>query len=47
MEFDYEKLLKDAKKKLPEVKVCAERFEVPKVTGHIQGNPHSCRKSLR
>src|SRR3989344_2048081 len=38
MEFDYEKLLKDAKKKLPEVKVSTERFEVPKVTGHIQGN---------
>jgi len=38
MEFNYEDLLKEAKKKLPEVKVSAERFEVPKVTGHIQGN---------
>ena len=36
--FDYSKLLKEAKAKLPELKQTTERFEIPKVTGHIQGN---------
>ena len=36
--YDYEKLLTKAKKELPEVKQQKERFEVPKVSGHIQGN---------
>ena len=37
MEFKYEDLLKKAKAHLPEVKTSTERFEIPKVTGHIQG----------
>ncbi len=36
--MDYEALLKDAKKKLPDVQENSERFEIPKVKGHIQGN---------
>ncbi len=38
MEFNYEKLLEKAKSKLPEVVAGSERFEIPKVQGHIQGN---------
>jgi len=38
MTFDYEKLLEKAKKELPEVKQSKERFEIPKVVGHVQGN---------
>jgi len=34
----YEKLLDDALKKLPEVTLNKERFEMPKAKGHIQGN---------
>ncbi|MDP7505825.1 MAG: translation initiation factor IF-2 subunit beta [Candidatus Woesearchaeota archaeon] len=34
----YEDLLKKAREDLPEKAVSAERFEVPKVKGHIQGN---------
>lgn len=34
----YEALLKKAKKELPEVKVVKERFEIPKVLGHVEGN---------
>ncbi len=34
----YEELLKKAKSSLPELKVSSERFEIPKVIGHIQGN---------
>lgn len=36
--MDYEKLLKRAKEKLPEVQEIAERFDIPNVKGHIQGN---------
>jgi translation initiation factor 2 subunit 2 len=35
---NYEKLLEKAKSNLPEIKQTTERFEIPKVTGHIQGN---------
>jgi len=35
---DYEKLLKKARKELPESVLKVERFEIPKVRGHIQGN---------
>jgi len=35
---NYEKLLERAKANLPEIKQTTERFEIPKVTGHIQGN---------
>jgi len=35
---NYEKLLERAKANLPEIKQTTERFELPKVTGHIQGN---------
>ncbi len=38
MEFDYQKLLKAAKEKLPEMKGTGQRFEIPKVTGHVEGN---------
>ncbi len=34
--YNYEQLLKKAKAELPEVKIKTERFEIPKVTGHIQ-----------
>ena len=36
--FSYEKLLEKGKAELPEVKTQSERFEIPKVTGHLQGN---------
>jgi translation initiation factor 2 subunit 2 len=36
--FEYEKLLDKAKKELPDVKKQTERFEIPRVVGHIQGN---------
>lgn len=31
-------MLKEAKKSLPEVKEVTQRFEIPKVTGHVEGN---------
>ena len=37
MGFNYTELLKKAKAHLPEVKASTERFEILKVTGHIQG----------
>ncbi|MDD5332094.1 MAG: translation initiation factor IF-2 subunit beta [Candidatus Nanoarchaeia archaeon] len=36
--MDYEELLKKAKKELPETKTSGERFEIPKATGHVEGN---------
>jgi len=36
--MDYEKLLEKAIKEMPEVVFQKERFEIPKVRGHIQGN---------
>ncbi|TAL56183.1 MAG: translation initiation factor IF-2 subunit beta [Nanoarchaeota archaeon] len=36
--MDYESLLGRGKKQLPEVASKVERFEIPKVLGHIQGN---------
>lgn len=36
--MDYEKLLEKARKELPKSSTKFERFEVPKVRGHIQGN---------
>lgn len=38
METDYETMLDNAYASLPEIKKTSERFEVPKVAGHIQGN---------
>ncbi len=35
---NYEVLLDIARKKLPESVLVAERFEIPRVRGHIQGN---------
>ncbi len=35
--MEYEQLLKKAKESLPEVSVSKERFEIPKVSGHIEG----------
>jgi len=35
---DYKKLLEQARKELPEHVFNKERFEIPKVQGHIQGN---------
>lgn len=35
---DYEKMLEYARKCLPEVVFIKERFEIPKVLGHVQGN---------
>ena len=36
--MDYEKLLKKAKEDLPKDLIRKERFEVPNVKGHIEGN---------
>lgn len=35
---DYEELLKRAKTQMPESVLEKERFEIPKVVGHLQGN---------
>ena len=35
---DYETMLHEARKDLPEAAFIKERFEIPKVLGHIQGN---------
>jgi len=36
--FDYESLLNDAYENMPDSYYESERFEIPKVRGHIQGN---------
>ncbi|MEK6943173.1 MAG: translation initiation factor IF-2 subunit beta [Nanoarchaeota archaeon] len=36
--MDYKEMLEDARKSLPEVVFIKERFVIPKVIGHIQGN---------
>jgi translation initiation factor 2 subunit 2 len=36
--MDYEKLLDEARNNLPESVFRKERFDIPKVRGHIQGN---------
>lgn len=36
--MDYEELLKRARKNLPESVFERERFEIPKVIGHLEGN---------
>jgi len=36
--MDYEKMLKKVRKELPKINSKTERFEIPKVIGHIQGN---------
>jgi translation initiation factor 2 subunit 2 len=36
--MEYEKLLERAEKNLPEKAIVKERFEMPKVKGHIEGN---------
>lgn len=36
--MDYEKLLEKAKKDMPEAALEKERFEIPKIIGHLQGN---------
>jgi len=38
MELDYLTLLKKAKEQLPKTVASTERFEIPKVVGHIQGS---------
>jgi translation initiation factor 2 subunit 2 len=38
MEFDYEKLLEEAMKKIPQKALAEERFKIPSVTIEIQGN---------
>ena len=35
--MEYEELLTEAKKHLPEIKESADRFEIPTVKGHIEG----------
>ena len=35
---DYKKMLEESRKNLPEAVFIKERFEIPKVLGHIQGN---------
>ncbi|MBW3000218.1 translation initiation factor IF-2 subunit beta [Candidatus Woesearchaeota archaeon] len=36
--MEYEKMLEKAIKELPQSVMVAQRFEIPKVMGHIQGN---------
>lgn len=36
--MDYEKLLEKAKKEMPKAALEKERFEIPKIRGHLQGN---------
>ena len=36
--MDYNKMLKDVRNNLPEAVFLKERFEIPKILGHIQGN---------
>ena len=36
--MDYKDMLSDVRKNLPEAVFIKERFEIPKVLGHIQGN---------
>ena len=36
--MDYKELLSKAYKKIPETKSTGERFEIPKVQGHVEGN---------
>ncbi|MBI2654686.1 translation initiation factor IF-2 subunit beta [Candidatus Woesearchaeota archaeon] len=36
--MDYKKMLEETRKSLPEAVFIKERFEIPKVLGHIQGN---------
>ena len=36
--MDYKKLLKKARKNLPESVLKTERFVIPKIRGHLQGN---------
>jgi translation initiation factor 2 subunit 2 len=36
--MNYEEMLKRAKEKLPKVQSKLERFEMPKVQGHVEGN---------
>lgn len=36
--LSYEELLKKAKAELPQINVGAERFEIPKVKGHVEGS---------
>ncbi len=36
--MDYKELLKKARDELPEDMLKTERFEIPKVKGHVQGN---------
>ena len=36
--MDYKAMLEDARKRLPEAVFLKERFEIPKVLGHMQGN---------
>lgn len=35
---NYQKMLEEVRKGLPEIVFIKERFEIPKVLGHIQGN---------
>jgi translation initiation factor 2 subunit 2 len=36
--MDYENLLKRARERMPQIVFEKERFEIPKVRGHLQGN---------
>ena len=38
MEFDYKQMLEKARKNMPSLVFEKERFEVPKVMGHLEGN---------
>jgi len=36
--MDYESMLERGKKSLPEISMATERFVVPKIAGHLEGN---------
>lgn len=36
--MDYESMLERGKKNLPEISLATERFSVPKIAGHLEGN---------
>src|SRR3989338_2799113 len=38
MKMEYKEMLENVRKNLPEVVFLKERFEIPKVLGHMQGN---------
>ena len=47
VKMDYHELLKKAKEELPRESASHDRFEIPKIRGHIQGNPEDESNTTR